>query len=320
MTGHAELVQELKALRKGRALFGSSMESRVGPNLRAVCAIMDGDGLFTMRQKIATRLTELADHLPEDLRLVTCAAFALAAEARQPLYQDRVRWAAMKQDRDPRTVRRRVDEAINQLAELARCGGGTNTRAVTSADPWHTTELRLAVALDRPQPEVLEQRRIVADQSGIRELDLAVSLPVTRRDLEVTVFYGGVLKDRGMESSDRAGFALLLPKPLSKGEPHDFTIRFRLPAFYPHMVCVPRHPCDLFDLRVRFPRDRIPQHIWTLQGAFQRDITDPTCQAAQYTPTPTGELHMRFRHLAPGLAYGARWDPRPHSNGTVFRR
>jgi hypothetical protein len=307
MSGQIELVQELKTLRKGRALFAGSIEDRVGPSLRAACGITDGDGLLAIRQKVATRLTELSDQLPDDLRLVTRAAFAIEVEARHPLYQERVRWAAMRSDRDPRTVRRRVDEAINQMAELA-ASGAPDTRAVAAIGHWHTTELRLAVALDRPEPEVLEQRRIVADKDGVRELDLAVSLPVTRRDLEVTVFYGGTLKDRGMESSDRVGFTLLLPKALSRGEPYDFAMRFRLPTVRPHMVCVPRHPCDLFDLRVRFPRNRVPPRVWTLQGIFQRDITDPTCQAIQHKVDSTGELHMRFLHLTPGLAYGARWE------------
>jgi hypothetical protein len=307
MSGHTELVQELKTLRKGRALFAGSMEDRVGPSLRAACAITDGDGLLAIRQKVATRLTELADQLPDDLRLVTRAAFAIESDARQPLYQERVRWAAMRSDRDPRTVRRRIDEAINQMAELAT--GGARSHTVAPTDHWHTTELRLAVALDRPEPEVLEQRRIVADQDGLRELDLAVSLPVSRRDLEATVFYGGTLRDRGMESSDRVGFTLVLPKPLPRGEPHDFAVRFRLPTVRPYMVCVPRHPCDLFDLRVRFGRDRMPPRVWTLQGAFQRDITDPTCHGIQHAVDQTGEVHMCFRHLTPGLAYGVRWEP-----------
>jgi hypothetical protein len=306
MSGHTELVQELKTLRKGRALFAGSIEDRVGPSLRTACAITDGDGLLAIRQKVANRLAELADQLPDDLRLVTRAAFAIEVEARHSLYQERVRWAAMKSDRDPRTVRRRVDEAITQMAEIAM--GGQRSHTLAPANHWHTTELRLAVALDRPEPEALEQRRIVADQDGIRELDLAVSPPVASRDLETTVFYGGTLRDRGMESSDRVGFTLVLPRPLRRGESHDFAVRFRLPSVRPYMVCVPRHPCDLFDLRVRFARDRVPPRVWTLHGSFQRDVTDPTCHGSQHAVDQTGEIHMRFRHLTPGLAYGARWE------------
>lgn len=312
MSGRAELVRELKLLRKGRGLLAGRIEERVGPTLRAACEVTDGDGLVVIRQKVATRLTELAEQLPEDLRLATLAAFAINNEARLPLYQDRVRWAAIKVDRDPRTVRRRVDEAINQLAELA--AGAPRGRAGEPAGRWHTSELHVAVALDRSQPEVLEQRRIVADQDGVRELDLAVSVPTTRRDLEVSVFYGGTLVDRGMEASDRFGFTLALPRPLARGDAHDFTVRFRLPTarvMRPYLMCVPRRPCELFDLRVRFGRHRVPPRVWMLHGAFQRDVSDPACHGAQHPVDRAGEIHMRFRELAAGLAYGARWDDEP---------
>lgn len=305
--GSRGLVGELKALRKGRALFAGHVAERVGPILRIACEVTDSDDLTAIRQKVGTRLKELAEHLPEDLRLATLAAFAIEEEARLPLYQDRVRWAAIKVGRDPRTVRRRVDEAIEQLAELAT--SGPRRRVVDPADCWHTRKMEVVMALDRAEPEVLERRRIIADQDGVRELDLAVSLPVTRRDLDVTVFYGGVLRDRGMESCDRLIFTLVLPRPLERGEHHDFAMRFQLPTVRPHMVCVPRHPCDLFDLRVRFSRDRMPARVWALQGAFQRDVTALTCRSVQPAVDQTGEIHMRFRHLTPGLAYGARWTP-----------
>jgi hypothetical protein len=310
VTGRKQLVDELKSLRKGRGLLASSIEERVGPALRRACEISDEDGLAVIRQKVATRLSELAEHLPEDLRLVTFAAFAIASEARQPLYQDRVGWVARKAERDPRTVRRRIDDAIVQLADLAL--RGPLNRAGDPAACWHTTELHVAVAMDRARPEVLEQRRIVADQDGLQELDLAVSLPVARRDLGVTVFYGGTLRDRGMEASDRLGFTLRLPKPLARGESYDFAMRFRLPtarAMRPYLVCVPRHPCDLFDLRLWFGRGRMPPRVGNLHGAFQRDVTDPACLGTPHRIDQTGEVRFRYRNLTPGLAYGARWEP-----------
>ncbi|HWM01109.1 MAG TPA: hypothetical protein VNP92_02115 [Actinophytocola sp.] len=312
MSGRAVLVGELKSLRKGRGLLAGRIEERVGPALRAACEVTEGDGPVVIRQKVHNRLTELAEHLPDDLRLATIAAFAMRAEVQLPLYQDRVDWAAVKLDRDPRTVRRRVDDAIEQLADLA---GGVPRRSVEQPNGyWHTTELRVAVALDRAQPEVLEQRRIIADRDDVRELDLAVSLPPGQPDLEVTVFYGGTLLDRGMEASDRFGFALTLPRPLARGESHNFAVRFRLPsasAMRPYMVCVPKHPCELFDLRVRFGRDEPHPRVWMVDGAFQRDVSDPACPGHQHPVDRAGEIHLRFRQLAPGLAYGARWDAAP---------
>lgn len=304
--GRAELVQELKVLRKGRGLQGK-VEDRVGPLLRSACSVADDDGLVEIRTKVASRLTELAGHLPDDLRLAALAAFAICAEARQPLYQERIQWAARRVDRDPRTVRRRVDDAIDLLAELAT---GVRPEGVpTPETSWHTASLTVAMVLDQPSPLVLEQRRVVADQDGVSALDLAVSLPSGRDAVSATVFHGGKLVDRGMEASDRWGFAMELPRPLARGESCEIAVLFRFPsasALRPYLVCVPRHPCDQFDMRVRFGQDG-PGEVRVLDGAFQRDVSDAGYRGRLHQIDPAGELHLRFRGLAPGLAYGARW-------------
>ncbi|WP_329054938.1 hypothetical protein OG738_16575 [Amycolatopsis sp. NBC_01488] len=296
----AELVQELKTLRKGRGLAGR-VEDRVGPLLRSACAVSEEDGLVAIRKKVSDRLTKWASDLPDDLRLAALAAFAISAEARQPLYQDRVRWAASRVDRDPRTVRRRVDEAIDLLAELA---SSTSSPPAVPGDRWHTLSLSVALVVD--EPLVLEQRRIVADQDGVGSVDLAVSLPAGRADLSVTVLYGGTLVDRGMETSSRWGYGLELPRPLSRGEVWEWAVLFRPPSLRPYLVSVPRQRCDEFDLRVRFG-GAPPAEIWVLEGAFQRDVSDPGYQGRPEQVDSSGEVHLRFRGLAPGLAYGARW-------------
>lgn len=295
--GRSELVQELKTLRKGRGLAGR-VEDRVGPCLRSACAVSAEDGMVAIREKVSDRLTGLAEDLPEDLRVAALAAFAICAEARQPLYQDRVRWAAHRLDRDPRTVRRRVDEAIDLLAELA---SASSSPPAVSGD-WHTSSLSIALVLD--ELVVLEQRRIVADQDGLRSVDLAVSLPAGCPS--ATVLYGGTLVDRGMETSTRWGYGLELPRPLTRGESWEVAILFRPPSLRPYMVTVPRQPCDSFDLRVRFGRLPSPE-VWALDGAFQRDVSDPGYQGRPLAVDSSGEVGLKFRGLMPGLAYGARW-------------
>ncbi|MEV7039241.1 hypothetical protein [Amycolatopsis sp. NPDC051061] len=304
----SELVQELKTLRKGRGLAGR-VEDRVGPRLRSACAVAADDGMVAIRDKVGGRLSQLAADLPEDLRVAALAAFAICAEARQPLYQERVRWAALRLDRDPRTVRRRVDEAIDLLAELAWSSTPAAAAAPVAGDNWHTASLAVALVLDQPSPVVLEQRRIVADQEGLRSLDLAVSLPAGRPS--ATVLYGGTLVDRGMETSSRWGYGLELPRALSRGESFDYAVMFRPPSLRPYMVSVPRQPCDEFDLRVRFGRVP-PPDVWALDGAFQRDVSDPGYLGRREQVDSSGEIHLRFRGLTPGLAYGARWESPDH--------
>ncbi|MEU8635148.1 hypothetical protein AB0C38_23460 [Amycolatopsis sp. NPDC048633] len=299
----SELVRELKTLRKGRGLAGR-VEDRIGPLLRSACSVADGDGMVAIREKVSDRLTGLAADLPEDLRVAALAAFAICAEARQPLYQDRVRWAAHRLDRDPRTVRRRVDEAIDLLAELA---SSPSSSPAASGDQWHTSSLAIACVVDPPL--ILERRRIVADQEGLQSLELAVSLPAGRPS--ATVLYGGTLVDRGMETSSRWGYGLELPRPMSRGESWEVGILFQPPSLRPYMVTVPRQPCDEFDLRVRFGRVPPPE-VWVLNGAFQRDVSDPGYRGRPSQMDSSGEVHLRFRGLMPGLAYGARWESSDH--------
>ncbi|SFW63448.1 hypothetical protein [Amycolatopsis australiensis] len=279
-----ELVRELKTLRKGRGLAGR-IEDRVGPVLRSACAISENDGWVAIRAKVTGRLSELSSQLPEDLRLAALAAFAITPEARQPLYQERVRWAASRVDRDPRTVRRRVDEAIDLLAELA-----SGEPAGSSPDRWHTTALTVAVVLE--ERRVFEQHRVKAEEDGLRSFDLAVPAA------EGSVLYGGTLRESSVE----------LPGPLSRGESWEFAAVFTVePA--ENVVYVPRHRCEVFDLRLKFGT-RNPPEVLALDGAFKRDITDPRYRGRPLQPNAAGEVHVRFRHLTPGLAYGARWASR----------
>jgi len=311
-----ELIGELKTLRKGRGLFVSQIGERVGNSLRTLCAVTDEDGPAEIRQKVGERLEYLARNLPADLRVAVMAAFAIAPDARLPLYQDRVSLAAAKLDRDPRTARRRIDDGIQHIAQLATASSPAVTRPAASTD-WHTAELRVGLALDRERPEVLHYRTIVADRDGLRELDLAMTVSApgpaarTPRSLGVDLFHGGTLVARGMEASDRFAFSLVLPRPLARGETHDFAMLVRLPAgapIRPYFACVLKHPCAQLDLRVRFDRARMPARVWLLRNAFQRDITDavPPREAARVDDA--GEIRARFSDLNPGMAYGARWE------------
>ncbi|MFJ8818061.1 hypothetical protein [Amycolatopsis thermoflava] len=310
-----DVAAELKILRKGRGVSANRLADRVGPALHAVCGISAADNAAVVRQKVSDRLGTLIGALPDDLRTSLLAAFALHEQARHPFYQERVHWAAQTLDRDARTVRRRIDEGIDRLAELA-VAGAEPADAPAPSRSWHTEELRVALALDQPVPEAFEFRRVVVDADEIDELDLALTLtsagpdttPLRETDLQVDVFYGGVLTGRRMESSDRIGLALRPPGRLRRGDRHDIALRFRAGLRQPHYVCVPRHPCELFDLHIRFARP-LPAEVVRLDKAFQDDARDHSARGTPIEPDEAGEVHEQFRHLVPGFAYGVRWRP-----------
>lgn len=318
--GVADLVTELKSLRKGRAIQTPRIGDRIGPALRAVCGITADDDVASVRLKVAARLTDLSAELPGYLQIALTAAFGLDEALHTQFYKERLLWAERVLERNTRTVRRRIDEAIAQLAELAvhRLGQPAPDRAAApAAEGWHSAEIRQSLRLDQDVPEAMELRRIVADGAGLAELDLALTVtapapgePVPLPGTGIEVLYGGRLREVRMESSDRIGYRLALPAPLGPGQEHEYGVRFRPQGrLEPHFVCVPRQRCDVCVVRVRFVEDRPPLRVERLDGVFQRDIADPNSAAPEVTVDGCGEVRVRFTGLAPNLAYGVRWTP-----------
>jgi hypothetical protein len=277
MSVDTDLVADLKSLRKGRGLFVSNVGDRVGHTLRDLCGVTEEDGPGEIRHRVANRLTTLAAELPTDLRLAVLAAFGMIPDAQRPLYQERVAWIAHRIGRDPRTARRRIDEGIHQLAQLA---AGPSRPGTSARNGWHTEETRVIAMLDHAVPEVIEHHRVVAAHEVA-----ALDLPVAGR--EVSVAYGGTL---------RSG-VLTLPRVLLAGESHEFALRTRLPGTPRQWVHVPRRRCDFLELRVRFHRDRLPRHVCRLPEDSSFVAVDDA-----------GEIRLTFADLARGHTYGARWD------------
>jgi hypothetical protein len=284
MAAHAELVSDLKALRKGRGLYVNNVAERVGLTLRDLCGVTEQDGPGEIRVRVAQRLEHLAVDLPDDLRIAALAAFGMIPAARRPLYQERVTWIAERIGRDPRTARRRIDDAIHQLAQLAFTP--LRLRVPTEAAiGWRTVESRVIIMLDGPLPEAIEAHRIMAAQDNLRELDVTTAFG------QASVMYGGTM---------RAGM-LLLPTPLMAGESHEFAVRSRNPVRPRQFLHVPRRRCDILDLRVRFDVDRLPRVVSRLQGR-------PVRERARVPIDTAGEIQVVFRDLTRGMPYGARWD------------
>lgn len=318
-----QLITELKVLRKGRGIETPDIGARVGPMLRRAAGVQDGDGPVQIRRKVAMRLGELIERLPSDLRLATGAAFGLDPGARLRLYQERIEHVAAVLQRDPRTVQRRINEGIIRIAELALEQAAEPPEASTQPSarpPWRTIELQASVVLDLPLAEVIEIRRVAAEQDRLELVELSVTLtpPQGRNgagetaDLGVDILYGGVLTDRIMRSSSRIGFALRLPKPLNRNDEHEYALRIRIPlnqGMAPHYVCTPRYPCRLFRLHVRFGPGRAPNSIWRLHGTYPLELTDPASAREPISADPSGEVHVVFTDLEPNLSYGVAWNP-----------
>jgi hypothetical protein len=316
----AELVAELKALRKGRGLDAPDIESHVGPVLRAVFGVEDADNSARLREKLTDRLKALAELLPTDLAQAVSMAYGLTDGSRTRLYGKRVELLAQQIDRDVRTASRRIDDGLRVIAEIAIADlRHTPPEEPPPSTPWRTTALRTSVVLDREVAEVYEMRRIAASISGLDEVTLELSIPAppnwnkasTPDDPGIVVLHGGTLQTRLNYSSSRVVFALKLARPLELGEEHDFFVRIRFSGerrMGPFYMCTPSFPCALFDLHVRFRRDRLPRSIWKVNGLRMNEVSDRAAPRELVEADAAGEVTMEFRNLTPNLSFGIAWD------------
>lgn len=305
------VIAELKTLRKGRGCYANDIGERIGQTMRELCGVLPDDNAAETRRKVVNRLAELAKMLPTDLAVAVRAGLALTEDFRQQFYNARIDEAARMIDRDARTVRRRVDDGLVQLADLAAesVAESTSERPRPGSTKWHTDRLSVYVTLDGPVPEVLEFREIVSDFDGLTELDLAVSLTSdgTGDHLRTDVLSGGRLTRQEMQTSDRYGLFLTLPRPLNRGDRHEILLRFRA-RLEPFYVCVLRHHCRRFDLHVHFCADDPPREVWLLDGTFQNDATHGGAGDVAVPVDEVGEVHVDFTNLQPAFAYGLKWD------------
>lgn len=306
-----QLVDELKKLRQGPAIVDEVGKERISPTIRAAFGLHDSDDAATVRAKMFGRMRAAIDALPGDERAAVAVAFGLTPGYRGRYYKDRVDEFAKKRDVNARTVRRWVDRGLELLATALLSTEAERDQGTG----WWTDRLQFTLALDGPYVEALEIRRVVAARDELTELDLAVTFTdaepaVVRDQVAFRVLYGGRLRVGPMESSDRLGMALALPKPLRRGEAHEYALRVRLPADFPlrrHCVCLPRYHCTTFDARVRFPIDDPPAWVGRLVGVYQRDIDDDAVAAEQLPVDSVGEVHAVFTDLTLDRATGIRW-------------
>jgi hypothetical protein len=313
--GPAELASELKTLRKGRGLQTARLADQVGPMLRVLCGIGENETASSIREKLTRQLRILANGLPEDLRLVVTTALAMQADTQHQFLRERVQYLAEQQRRDVRTIRRRMDEGFELLAELATRSAEDQPRSTMLG--WYTDRVEAILRLDKESPVCFERRRIVAEQDGLAAIQENFTLPKERRDdddcdhdLYCELHFGATLVGKHKKTDSRFAFDLGLPKPLGLGQRHEYGLIFRVPddqTMRTHYVFFPDRRCDEFELRIRFGLVRPPTQVWRVNEVFHRDIDDNRPVRPLLTIDRVGEVNLSFRNLLPGHGYGAQW-------------
>jgi transcriptional regulator with XRE-family HTH domain len=193
----------------------------------------------------------------------------------------------------------------------------TDTSPVTAgSEGWFVESFSALLRLDTEPIEALEQRVIVATVDGLSELTTSVSVPRHPTDadhahgLESELLHGGSLELREQPYETYFKNVIVLPRPLRKGERHEYALRLRIPAGQPmaaHYAYVPFSRSDHFELRVRFNPRQLPRAVWALSGVPTAVIYERGPLHETLVPDRFGEVHVSFRSLRLGLGYGVCW-------------
>ncbi|PPK70437.1 hypothetical protein V5P93_000682 [Actinokineospora auranticolor] len=309
----SEFAAELRLLRKGRGVDGRIVEV-VGPALRVLCGVGVTDGAAAVRERVKSTLVELTARLPDDLREIVRTALALPApgERHAPFLSERTAVLAKRYNRDTRTIRRRIDEGISLLAELA---ANSVVTAVEGTD-WSARRLEAVLRLDLQTPECFERRTIVALREGLDHIRYSITIPPARDPgdterpvgLLTRVHFGAEVVGKQVRGK-RFTVDMRIPA-LAVGQEHEYGLVNRIPVgqrMRPYYLFFPERHCERFDLRVRFPADDDPGAVEVIHEAFHRDIDEPGF-VGQRTPVDTiHEARIGFTDLKPGYGYGLRW-------------
>lgn len=312
-SGSSDLVDDLKALRRGLGIHDPRISARIGFSLRQACGVLHDDPPAVVSHKVLTRLVDLVERLPGAQRDLAHAVFGFDGSTGEK-YTSRLRAHGDMRSRDVRTMQRRANEVVVRIAELLAVAEPAPRRR--EEPPWHTTSLRVLLVLDKPEVEVFETRRIRSHRPGLEEIEHSMTVapvdgvhPVALTQLGIDVVNGGDVRSVSQIATNRIAFRLRPPRALNKHDEHEFTLRVRLPRISPFYVCTPLYPCAHFDLRVRFGQQRLPESIWRIDGELSMEADDPMPARPQLELNSAAEVHATFTDLEPAKSYGIGWLP-----------
>lgn len=308
----AALFDEFKAIRWGCGVNRVDLIDRVGPVFRKIAGVTEGEAPGSARKKIIDGLDQLTRRLDYCLRRIARAAFGL--ECRSELgYLDRLDMLERDLHRVTRTLQRHCDKAFRRLAEIA-VEDGIPVRGSQYGAPWRTSALRVTLSLSGRGADVVEFRTIEGNQDAMAEIEHSLTVPPPHRRGRLDPATLDLRADSGAEvtrvravSASRVVFGLRLAKALAPGDLHEFGIRLHLVEIAPFYFCTPIHPCDLFELEVRFGSARPASPVRVVDGAMAHEATDPVAASEMMGADRFGAVRHEFHDLRPGNSYGLAW-------------
>lgn len=308
-----QLRTELRALCRSWGVQTANLT--IGPAARARLAAI---GVPPERSALVEWIHNGLKSLPVEQQTAASAGLALHPAVESDRFLDqRMDWLGRSINRDTRTARRRLDEALERLAE-ALATEPDPPSAPPDAD-WFLRAVRTLVVLDQGAPEVIEERTFVAVVDGLDSVTVAMSVPHRGEagppDIDAQVLSGARLLGKNRPYPSHVEFILKLPRALAANERHRLVLRYRLGAgqhMTPRYALTPFNRCDTFELRVRFG-EPVPT-VWRLSGLPPRTLDDDLSDLESLVSDPVGEVYVQFTGLERGRSYGLRWAEIPSGN------
>src|SRR4051812_20375233 len=171
------LLRELTTLRRGWGLETERLRARLGPLVSGWCEIHrtanDRDARRVLRDAISAAIAEF----PADDRLAVNVALGIAPGSQHALLSDRVGVLADQLRVSERTARRRIDRSFARLAAEIEAAARPGDDVPDPDRGWFVKRLRAIVRLDPPEPELIEERLIVATRDGLSRIAAQFTVP-----------------------------------------------------------------------------------------------------------------------------------------------
>jgi hypothetical protein len=277
----------------------------LGPILRTILDVDDTTREDEARTRLVSLLRGEASALPDDLCTLVEASFGISDS--RPLLHDRLLAAGEVLQRDERTLRRRLSESDELLADRMALRFGE--RQGLSIPGWHWSSYRLEVDVADDRPSFLSTRTLVPSIGGLSSFEEIVSIPQVgdSESLRVEAVAGCTYLGRDPLSGSSWRLLFALPRALAAGEPHETVVRFTWPGrdwIQPVAAFVPMRRVERFEVSVAFGQPRSCTKAWILDGVLPTSFADPPV-AQDLVPDEMAEA--RFNDLVIGHAYGIAW-------------
>ena len=301
----SHLKAELSRLRKGRGVSRPDLLAVLGPTLRTILDVDDTTREDEARTRLVSLLTGEASALAEDLRALVGASFGISDS--HPLLHDRLQAVGEILRRDERTLRRRLAEADDLLADRMALRFGA--RQGLSIPGWHWSSYRFEVDVTGDRPIFLSTRTLIPSIDGLSAFEEIVSIPQVgdSDSLHVEAVAGCTYLGRDPLSGNSWRLLFALPRALAAGEAHKTVVRFTWPSrewIQPVAAFVPMRPVERFEVSVAFGQPRSCKKVWILDGVLPTSFADPPV-TDELVSAETAEA--TFNDLLLGHAYGIAW-------------